>query len=170
MKKAFTLIELLVVVLIIGILAAIAVPQYQKAVARSRMAEGWMILNSIGRAGEIFFLHHGRFPENADFDSLDIDYAGETQSGLIVNDNYSISLNYSNHIVGNHVVVKKVGTAQGTWLSQQIIDSGTLDRYTCRYYTDSKIGKQTCELICNTTDAADFTAVGATQYCWFDKF
>ena len=46
-NKAFTLIELLVVVLIIGILAAIALPQYEKAVEKSRVAEAKIILNTV---------------------------------------------------------------------------------------------------------------------------
>ncbi|MBO7237859.1 MAG: prepilin-type N-terminal cleavage/methylation domain-containing protein [Elusimicrobiaceae bacterium] len=73
-KKAFTLIELLVVVLIIGILAAIALPQYQKAVMRSRYATLKNLTRSIAEAEEIYYLANNKY--SLDFAELDVQMPG----------------------------------------------------------------------------------------------
>lgn len=62
MNKAFTLIELLVVVLIIGILSAVALPQYEKAVRKTRIAEAKIILKKLTEAQDVYFLSNNELP------------------------------------------------------------------------------------------------------------
>ena len=68
--KGFTLIELLVVVLIIGILAAMAMPQYFKAVERSRMTEADQLLSSIAQAQQRKYLQVNQYVK--DYGVLDV--------------------------------------------------------------------------------------------------
>ena len=69
-NKGFTLIELLVVVLIIGILAAMAMPQYFKAMERSRMTEAVTLLANIAQAQQRKYMQINAYAEN--YSGLDV--------------------------------------------------------------------------------------------------
>ena len=71
MKKAFTLIELLVVVLIIGILSAVALPQYKRAVDKARLTELLIQGRTLLEAQQLYVTANGELAR--DLSALDID-------------------------------------------------------------------------------------------------
>ncbi|WP_432634792.1 type IV pilin protein [Candidatus Avelusimicrobium sp.] len=72
LSPGFTLIELLVVVLIIGILSAVALPQYTRAVEKSRVAEAKTVLKAIAQAQDAYMLASPDGGPTDDFSQLDI--------------------------------------------------------------------------------------------------
>ena len=104
-RKGFTLIELLAVVLVVGILTAIAVPQYRKSLERSRLAEATQMLPAIQDARDRLIFERGYnwtdLASNASiralitFPKLDIAMKGHVNSGnasLWETDNFTYQL------------------------------------------------------------------------------
>jgi len=76
-QSGFTLIELLVVVLIIGILASIAIPQYFKVVERARLSEAQAFISVTKQAQERYLARQGNYIKaNTNLSKLDIQFAG----------------------------------------------------------------------------------------------
>ncbi len=76
--KGFTLIELLVVVLIIGILASVALPQYEKSVMKSRYSTLMNLTKSLAEAEQVYYLANGKYTN--DFEALAVEPSGCTLS------------------------------------------------------------------------------------------
>ncbi len=92
-NSGFTLIELLVVVLIVGILAAVALPQYRLAVMKSRFTSLMSMADAVARAEEVYYLANGQYTK--DPRNLDVEFP--VPDNIIPDKNDSLYLDYGDH-------------------------------------------------------------------------
>jgi len=69
-EKGFTLIELMVVVMIIGILAALAIPSFVNATTKSKQGKAKADLRTYGTALELYYTDNDTYPETGSLANL----------------------------------------------------------------------------------------------------
>ena len=157
-KQGFTLIELLVVVLIVGILAAVALPQYQVAVAKARVNRLIPLMKSIENAQEVYKMANGEY--SADLTVLDIDMPS---GGQLTDDNKRVDYNDFSCFLGNST------TTKDSLYCQDNHYAFSLERYYgkrtyCWFAQTDDIAKKVCGNLCQNTN---FGNSGRSGYCLY---
>jgi prepilin-type N-terminal cleavage/methylation domain-containing protein len=150
-KKAFTLIELLVVVLIIGVLAAIALPMYRNAVEKSRLSEAVINLSALRRSEDLFFLANGRY--TGDISELDI---------VVKNSDYY------NYTISETQLVR-ASTKNGRFSLDLYFNPSNWanlnpGKMACIHANEKRYLSLCIHLGCNAKTAND------NYYCWLDRY
>ncbi len=156
-NHAFTLIELLVVVLIIGIFAAVALPQYQKAVEKSKAAQALTMLKSVYNAAEAYVLTNGEWPTSLDELALDIDWTGTTATTNSASSEIKSNDEWSFRLQGSFASAASVSM---TRISGKYAGAGFL---LVNKYVDATLPTGT--LLCHEQFSGPFTIEVAGTYC-----
>ena len=155
--KGFTLIELLVVVLIIGILAAVAVPQYTFAVEKARLSEALTMVKSLEKAIDVWLLEHGTPTQPIDF--LGNNANGKGQLDIDIESGMDCSIDGGKKCSNKNFVYSAYCTKNGSCVTRVIRSNSSYGFYRirtdsswsgdeCDYYPDeSPVGEKICKML-----------------------
>ena len=169
-RGGFTLIELLVVVLIIGILSAVALPEYRVAVEKSRMVQQITLVNALADAQELYYLANGSFA--ADLDQLDIQYPAGCKMLSAADKTWvscgKYSVNYA-HGAGSNVHGSNASSwDEGTLRYERIMSVGPRAGEAAKTFCHAQTGDETAQRVCKSmggvNPAASKLFNGFTQY------
>lgn len=148
--KGFTLIELLVVVLIIGVLSAVALPQYTTAIEKSRASEALTLSGALRYAAERYYLQKDVWPTQADLKKLDIELPQNAKCGGYGGKNFCLTVSSN----GGTFVINATRTVAPVYTIETSTSDGVNWFRKCKYGADDESAKF-CYAIAGSKKLAD---------------
>jgi len=127
-QSGWTLVELMIVVVIVGVLAAVAVPIYQANVKRAKASEADAGLGTVRTGLRVYFAENSTYPVKASYtrvDSIGIDIGSTDLNGTY----FSIADYKYQCADGSNYTIRATGSGVQTGTNRQIDQAGTLSNF-----------------------------------------